>query len=285
MANWTPRSRRYARIAINAAPGVTPAVAFAGVTLRRGERRILERVSFAIAAAEFIGVIGANGAGKSTLLELTLGLLAPTSGTITVFGHDPRRKRGGVGYVPQRIDLDPDLPLRARDYVALGVDGERYGLPLPRRARTARVDEALRAVDAAALAERPVGRLSGGERQRLAIAQAIAGNPALLLLDEPLANLDLRSAVEVVALVSRLGRERAMTVMLVAHDVNPLLRAMDRVLYLADGRAAIGTVDEIVNENVLSRLYDQPVDVLRVRGRIVVVAGEGVDTGHGTGPQ
>lgn len=262
-----------------------PVVSFANVALRRGERRILDRITFDLRAGEFVGVIGGNGAGKSTLLRLALGLLAPTSGTVRVFGHDPRRMRRGLGYVPQRIELDPDLPLRARDYVALGVDGERWGLPLPRRERTARVAQTLRAVDAAALADQPVGRLSGGEQQRLAIAQAIVGRPALLLLDEPLANLDLRSALEIVSLVSRLGREREMTVMLVAHDVNPLLRAMDRVLYLADGRAAIGTVDEVVNENVLSRLYDQPVDVVRVRGRIIVVAGEGVDAGHGHPPR
>jgi zinc/manganese transport system ATP-binding protein len=251
-----------------------PAVAFTKVNFRRGERVIFNRLSFAIAPGEFVGIIGGNGVGKSTLLRLTLGLLAPSSGEIRVFGAPPRGARGAFGYVPQRIELDPDLPLRARDFVGLGIDGARFGLPLPSASRRAHVDETLGAVDALELAEKPIGRLSGGEQQRLAIAQAIVGKPKLLLLDEPLANLDLRSASDIVELVARLGRERGMTVMLVAHDVNPLVRAMDRVLYVAEGGAAIGTVAEIINEDTLSRLYDRPVDVLRVRGRIIVVAGQ-----------
>jgi zinc/manganese transport system ATP-binding protein len=200
---------------------------------------------------------------------------------VRVFGRVPREARGAIGYVPQRIELDPDLPLRARDFVALGVDGAHFGLPFPSAKRDARVAETLADVGAAAFAERAVGRLSGGEQQRLAIAQAIVGRPKLLLLDEPLANLDLGSASEIVALVARLGRERGMTVLLVAHDVNPLLGVMDRVLYLASGRAAIGSVDAVVNEETLGRLYDRPVDVLRVRDRIIVVAGDDPETAHG----
>jgi zinc/manganese transport system ATP-binding protein len=249
------------------------AVAFTNVTFRRGTRIVLDDVSFAIAPGEFVGIIGGNGAGKSTLLHLTLGLLAPSDGMVRIFDGDPRRKHRPIGYVPQRIEFERDLPLRARDFVALGVDGERWGLPLPNRTRTERVDVALRDVGALALADKPVGRLSGGEQQRLAIAQAVVGGPTLLLLDEPLANLDLGSAVDVVALVRRIAQERGMTVLLVAHDVNPLVHAIDRVLYLANGRAALGTVEHIINEDVLSRLYDRPVDVLRVRGRIIVVAG------------
>ena len=252
-----------------------PAVSFAKVSFTRGAHRILNRISFRIEPGEFVGIIGGNGAGKSTLLRLTLGLFEPSGGEIRVFGNAPRHARGTFGYVPQRIDLDPDLPLRARDFVALGVDGARFGLPLPSAMRRASVDTTLADVAASELAERPIGRLSGGEQQRLAIAQAIVGKPKLLLLDEPLANLDLRSAAEIVELVARLGRDRGMTVLLVAHDVNPLARVMDRVLYVAAGGAALGTVAEIVNEDTLSRLYGRPVDVLRVRGRIIVVAGDG----------
>ncbi|MBC5800512.1 MAG: ATP-binding cassette domain-containing protein [Candidatus Eremiobacteraeota bacterium] len=248
-------------------------MAFTNVTFRRGACVVLDDVTFAIAPGEFVGIIGGNGAGKSTLLHLALGLLAPSEGTVRIFAGDPRRKHRPLGYVPQRIELARDVPLRARDFVALGVDGERFGLPLPNRARAQRVEVALRDVGALALADKPVGRLSGGEQQRLAIAQAVVGEPALLLLDEPLANLDLGSAVDVVTLVRRIAQERGMTVLLVAHDVNPLMRAIDRVLYLANGRAALGTVDHIINEDVLSRLYDRPVDVVRVRGRIIVVAG------------
>jgi len=258
---------------VNPPGNAQAAVAFRDVSFRRGAHEVLDGVTFAITPGEFIGIIGGNGAGKSTLLQLTLGLLAPSGGTVQIFGDEPRRKHRPIGYVPQRLEFDRDLPLRARDFVALGVDGERFGLPLPSRARTQRVDAALHDVGALALANKPVGRLSGGEQQRLAIAQAVVGRPGLLLLDEPLANLDLGSAVDIVALVGGIARERGMTVLLVAHDVNPLLRAIDRVLYLANGHGALGTVDQIINEDVLSRLYDRPVDVLRVRGRIIVVAG------------
>jgi len=258
---------------VNPTGNAQAAVAFCEVSFRRGAHEILDGVTFAIAPGEFIGIIGGNGAGKSTLLQLTLGLLAPSGGTVQIFDDEPRRKHRPIGYVPQRLEFDRDFPLRARDFVALGVDGERFGLPLPSRARTQRVDAALHDVGALALANKPVGRLSGGEQQRLAIAQAVVGRPGLLLLDEPLANLDLGSSVDIVALVGGIARERGMTVLLVAHDVNPLVRAIDRVLYLANGHAALGTVDQIINEDVLSRLYDRPVDVLRVRGRIIVVAG------------
>ncbi len=247
------------------------AITFSHVGLRRGAHVVLDDVTFTIRCGEFVGVIGGNGAGKSTALQLALGSLAPTTGTVRVFGDDPRRKHRPIGYVPQNVELDRDLPLRARDFVGLGLDGQRWGFALPSRLRSERILAALRDVGAEALAEKPVGRLSGGEQQRLAIAQAVVGRPALLLLDEPLANLDLAGSGDIVALVSRIAREHAMTVLLVAHDVNPLLRAMDRVLYLAGGHAALGTVAEIVNEDVLSRLYDRPVDVLHVRGRIVVV--------------
>ena len=249
------------------------AVSFANVDFDRGDRHVLTRITFAIAPGEFVGIIGGNGAGKSTLLRLTIGLLAPTRGDVRVFGSAPHGSRGSIGYVPQRIELDPDLPLRARDFVSLGVDGATFGFPLPNAKRRTLVDEALHDVGATPFAEKPVGRLSGGEQQRLAIAQAIVGRPKLLLLDEPLANLDLSVAAEIVETTARIARERGITVMLVAHDVNPLVGHMDRVLYLADGRAAIGTVDAVINEDTLSRLYDRPVDVLRVRGRIIVVAG------------
>jgi zinc/manganese transport system ATP-binding protein len=181
--------------------------------------------------------------------------------------------------VPQKHQLDPETPLRGRDLVALGIDGQRWGIPLPSRKRRAQIDEALRAVDALSYADAPVGKLSGGEQQRLLIAQALLADPRILLLDEPLSHLDLRSANEVVRLVASIGRERGVAVLLVAHDINPLLGVMDRVLYLAEGRAAAGPVDEVVRSEVLSALYGYPVDVLHVRGRILVVGGSEVLVG------
>lgn len=185
-----------------------------------------------------------------------------------------RLDRRSVGYVPQKIMLDPFLPLRARDLVMLGLDGSRLGLPLPSRRRNACVDEMLAAVDAAAFADQRVGALSGGQQQRVMIAHARVRRPALLLLDEPLANLDVSSGAGIVALLRRLATEQQIGVLLSAHDINPLLPAMDRVIYLANGRAASGRTDEIVTSKVLSGLYERNVDVIRTQGRVLVVAGE-----------
>jgi zinc/manganese transport system ATP-binding protein len=251
-----------------------PALELSGITVELGGRRILDTVSFTLAAGELTGLIGSNGAGKTTLLRVILGLLAPTEGTVTV----PEGATGaGVGYVPQKFMLDPDMPLRGRDLVALGIDGHRLGLPRPSRARRERVQEMLAAVDAERFADARVGRLSGGEQQRILIAHALISRPKLLLLDEPLANLDLRSAREVVGLLARIAREQQIAVLISAHEMNALLPVMDRVVYLADGRAACGTADEVVRSDVLTRLYGHRVDVMRVRGRVIVVAGDSDD--------
>jgi zinc/manganese transport system ATP-binding protein len=239
-------------------------------TVRFGDRSVLDDVSFTVGAGEFTGLIGSNGAGKTTLFRAILGLQPLSAGSVSVGG-------GSIGYVPQKFLLDPDMPLRGRDLVGLGLDGHRLGMPLGGRNRRRHVDEMLEAVDAAGFADRRVGLLSGGEQQRILIAHALISNPALLLLDEPLANLDLRSAQEVVSLLTRIARERRIAVLISAHEMNPLLPAIDRVVYLAGGRAASGTAEEVIRSSVLSELYGHHVDVLRVHGRVIVVAGTGLD--------
>jgi len=246
-----------------------------GVTVRLSGRTILDDVSFTIRRGEFTGLIGANGAGKTTLFRVILGLQAPTSGVVRL--GDGGRAGHRVGYVPQKFLLDPDMPLRGRDLVGLGLDGHRFGLALPSRGRRKLVDEMLDAVDATRFGDARVGQLSGGEQQRILIAHALISRPQLLLLDEPLANLDLRSAQEVVALLARIAGEQQISILISAHEMNPLLPVMDRIVYLAQGRAATGTVDQVVRSDVLSALYGHHVDVLRVHGRVIVVAGTGHD--------
>ena len=241
------------------------------LTVRLAGRTVLDDVSFTLGAGEFAGLIGANGAGKKTLFRVILGLQTITRGSV---GPSPRRH---IGYVPQKFLLDPDMPVRARDLVGLGLDGHRLGIPLPSKARRRRVDEMLDAVDARGLGDARVGALSGGEQQRILIAHALISRPELLLLDEPLANLDLRSAQEVVGLLARLSREQRIAVLISAHEMNPLLPVLDRVVYLAAGRAASGTAEEVVRSDVLTQLYGHHVDVLRVHGRVLVVAGTGHD--------
>ena len=244
-----------------------------GVSVRLGGREVLTDVSFAIAPGEFTGLIGSNGAGKTTLFRVILGLQAPLAGTVRICGRPRSRRNPLIGYVPQKYLLDPDVPLRARDLVGLGLDAHRPGIPWPSRARRERIEEMLAAVDAEAFANARVGRLSGGEQQRVLIAHALISRPRLLLLDEPLANLDLRSAHEIVTLLARIAAEQRIAVLISAHEMNPLLSVMDRIVYIAAGRAASGTTAEVVRADVLSRLYGHRVDVLHVQGRVLVVAG------------
>jgi zinc/manganese transport system ATP-binding protein len=248
-----------------------------GVTVRLSGREILSEVSFSIAAGEFTGLIGSNGAGKTTLLRVILGLQAATSGSVRVAGRPRSRRNPMIGYVPQKFLLDPDMPLRARDLVGLGLDGHRFGISRPSRARRETIDEMLAAVDAQRFADARVGNLSGGEQQRVLIAHALISRPKLLLLDEPLANLDLPSGREVIALLARIASEQKISVLISAHEMNPLLPVMERVVYLVGGRAASGTTEEVVRTDVLSRLYGRQVEVLHIHGRVLVVAGPGDD--------
>jgi zinc/manganese transport system ATP-binding protein len=253
-----------------------------GIGVRLGGREILRDVSFTVRAGEFAGLIGPNGAGKTTLLKVILGLQAPTAGRVLLNGR-PRPRRGGgrlIGYVPQKLAIDPDMPLRARDVVALGIDGNRLGFPLPSAARRDLVAEALQAVGAEAYAGARVGELSGGEQQRVMIAHAVVSRPRLLLLDEPLANLDLRSEAGIVSVLARLAREQQIAVLISAHDMNPLMRETDTIVYVAAGRAAAGRTGDVIRTEVLSPLYGSHVDVLHVHGRVLVVAGDEPEQGR-----
>jgi zinc/manganese transport system ATP-binding protein len=246
----------------------------AGVSVSLGGHQILDQVSFSVGRGEFIALIGSNGAGKTTLLRVVLGLQRPNAGQVLRSGRPRLRRDRTIGYVPQKVFLEPDLPLRARDVVGLGFDGHRFGMPLPSRARRAAVEEMLVAVDAVRFADARVGTLSGGEQQRVLIAHALVARPQLLILDEPLANLDLRSAQEIVHLLHRVAVEQGVAVLLSAHEMNPLLPVVDRIVYLAEGRAVSGVVDEVIRSDVLSGLYGHHVDVVHVHGRVLVVAAD-----------
>jgi zinc/manganese transport system ATP-binding protein len=251
-------------------------------------RTVWAGASFSAAPGEFLTVLGPNGAGKSTLLRMILGLLPTAEGTLRVFGEAPHRGNPDIGYVPQRRALDSDLAIGAADMVSLGIDGHRWGSRLSPRARRQRqeaVGEALAAVGAASLARRAIGRLSGGEQQRLQLAQALVARPRLLLLDEPLASLDLRSQQEVSQLVAALQAEFGFTVVLVTHDINPVLPVTDRVMYIAGGGVSVGPPDEVITSESLSRLYQAEVEVLTdSKGRVFVV-GLDAETAHPHSPR
>jgi zinc/manganese transport system ATP-binding protein len=254
--------------------GTAPVLELDRVTLELGDRTILRDTSFAINQGEFIGVLGPNGAGKTTLMRSVLGLVPAASGTVRVLGEPVMRGNPSIGYMPQTRSALAGRRVRGRDFVAMAADGHRWGLPHADAKARADVDRVLELVGGSALAARPLSELSGGERQRLLLAQCLLGNPRLLLLDEPLISLDPHHQKTVVELVKRVQQELGIAVLFSAHELNPLLHALDRVLYLGNGVAALGTVDEVITNPVLSRLYGSTIDVMRVNGRIFVMSGD-----------
>jgi zinc/manganese transport system ATP-binding protein len=257
-----------------------PVVRLRGAAARVGGRILWSGVELDVHQGEFVAVLGPNGAGKSTLVKMLLGMLPPAEGRIRVLGEAPGQVGDRVGYLPQRRHFDASLRIRGTDIVRLGLDGHRWGVPLPlparfsarRRAERARVAETIDLVGATAYANRPIGACSGGEQQRLLIAQALVRQPELLLLDEPLDSLDLTHQGAVAALLGRICRERRISVVMVAHDVNPILPWLDRVVYIAEGGVAAGPPDQVITTETLTRLYGAPVEVLQARdGRLVVV--------------
>ena len=264
-------------------PKTAAAIAADQVAATYGHRLVWRNASFTVEPGEFVAVLGPNGSGKSTLFRLLLGLMPPAAGELTVLGHRPRRGNPAVGYVPQRRDIDPETPIRGRDYVHLGFDGHQWGFELPGVARQGhqQVEVAIEAVGAQGYADRSIGQLSGGEQQRLLLAQALVGNPRLLLLDEPLASLDLRNQLAISELVASVARSRQLTVLLIAHDINPLLPVVDRVLYVAHGGVAIGKPEDVITGPTLSRLYGSPIEVLHdTHGHMFVVGLEAESAHH-----
>ena len=266
-------------IGFAAGPAPKNAIEIEALTLALGGRTVLSDVSLAIRGAEFVGVLGPNGSGKTTLMRAILGLVPPAAGTIRVLGATAARGNAAIGYMPQVRGSLADKRLSGWDFVASVVNGHRLGLPLLDAAGRREVAWALDMVGARELASRPLAETSGGERQRLLLAQTLIGRPRLLLLDEPLISLDPAHQQAVVALVKSLQTELGIAVLFSAHELNPLLGALDRVLYLGGGHAALGTVDEVITGTVLSRLYGSTIDVVHVNGRIFVMSG-GNDMEH-----
>lgn len=249
---------------------MTPVVSFHKATLRFGKRLVWKDLDLDINPGEFVAILGPNGTGKTSLLKVLLGLNELAEGSVAIKGEQPRRGNSGMGYIPQQKAFDRDLPIRARDLVHFGLDGHRFGLVRHKKSELRRVNEVIKEVGATKYADSPIGLLSGGEQQRLRIAQALLGKPDILLCDEPLLSLDLNSQRAVCELIDGYRRRDNTAVLFVTHDVNPILNIVDKVLYIVDGRWALGAPDEVLTSECLSELYGVPVDVVRIRGRVIV---------------
>ena len=252
---------------------IEAAIVAADLAAAYGARPIWSGANFSIPAGSFTAVLGPNGSGKSTLIRMILGQLAPARGRLDVLGGPPHRGNPNIGYVPQGSSFDPDLSIRGLDFVGLGIDGHRWGMRLAGRENAeGQARAAIEAVGATGYADMSVGRVSGGEQQRLLLAQALVGRPRLLVMDEPLSHLDVRNQRAMVQLISKVARERGLTVLLIAHDVNQLLAHIDHVLYIAQGRLAMGRPQDIITSARLSEIYSSPVEVIKdSHGRLFVV--------------
>jgi zinc/manganese transport system ATP-binding protein len=261
------------------APLTDSTVELRAAGLAYGGRQLWQKLDFTVAPGEFVAVLGPNGSGKTSLVKVLLGLTQLSSGSAQVCGAAPRRGSSSIGYIPQQKGFDRDLPIRGIDLVRLGLDGHRWGIALPSARRRQRVKAAVASVGATDFARSPIGLLSGGEQQRLRVAQALLGQPQLLLCDEPLLSLDLKRQRDVVELIDARRREAAISVLFVTHEVNPILPAIDRILYLVGTRWAVGTPTEILTSTTLSTLYQTDIEVLEVGGRIVIAGTP--DSPHG----
>ncbi len=254
--------------------------------VRYGAKIVWKDASFDVRAGEFVALIGPNGAGKTTLFRMLLGLHRPSAGQLTVLGAEPSRGNRRIGYVPQRHTIDQETHLQCDKLVRLAYPGDRWGPhgrlpPIPwgprlrLRAEREAAERALFDVGASELSTKPLGALSGGELQRVFLAEALVGDPEMLLLDEPLSNLDLRRSRELVETIHALVQARGVSTLLVAHDINPMIKCLDKVIYIANGKVATGRPTEVLTSERLSELYEARVEVLHdSRGNLVIVGGE-----------
>ncbi len=250
-------------------------VAARNLTVGYGNKKVWKNANFSVNRGEFVAVIGPNGAGKTTMFRMLLGLQNPIEGTLNVFGSKPARGNSKIGYVPQRHTIDNETNIACVELVRLAYSGHRWGLSISSQKEKEAAHGALSAVGAAELSNKSLGSLSGGELQRIFLAEALVSNPEMLLLDEPLSNLDIKRTKDLVRVVDDVVRSRNVTVFLVAHDINPLIHFLDKVIYIANGKVATGTPEEVLTSKRLSELYGTRVEVLRdSRDNIVIIGAE-----------
>lgn len=255
--------------------GSNPVVVAKNLTVGYAKNPVWKNANFSVNRGEFVAVIGPNGAGKTTMFRMLLGLQQPIRGTINVFDAKPKRGNSKIGYIPQRHTIDNETNIECIEFIRLALSGNKWGFGLSSKEEKKAAADTLAAVGATDLAKKSLGSMSGGELQRIFLAEALVGNPEMLLLDEPLSNLDIKRIKDLVELMNKVVKSRNVTAFLVAHDINPLIQFLDKVIYIANGKVATGTPEEVLTSKKLSELYGTRVEVLRdSRGNIVVAGAE-----------
>lgn len=234
------------------------------VSFAYGDTLVLEDINLDIREYDFLGIIGPNGSGKTTLLKLILGLLKPDSGTIRIRGQLPVRARGHIGYVPQFANFDPDFPAKVLEAVMLGLLRESPPFGPFRKQQRVKARNALAKVNATELEDRRVGELSGGELQRVLVARALAGEPEVLLLDEPTASIDYKAEENFFDLLRRLNTE--VTIAMVSHDIGFIASQVNRVACL--NRRLVCHPTEEISSEILASVYETPVDLIAHQHRM-----------------
>lgn len=246
-------------------------ISMKNLTLGFKKKQIFNNFNAEINSGDFVGIFGPNGAGKSTLLRAILGLIKPIQGQINIFNQPAQRGNPNIGYVCQFRQFARANQLSARSYLQAVHHGFHWGLPHQSSLQTTQIEEVIHLTNLQDFIDQPYLQLSGGERQRVALAEALLNKPQILLLDEPLSGLDPGQQEKMVKLILTIQQQLNITVLFTAHDINPLLGVMNRVLYLAHGRAAIGSVEDIVNSEKLSWLYDSPIEIIRHQQHLFVI--------------
>lgn len=247
------------------------AVSCKELQIRIGSKIIFDRLDFSIKEGQFVGVFGPNGAGKTTFFKCLFGNIPYSHGKLEVLGQPPIKIRGKIGYVPQQRDIFP-LNLTGRAFIATAIRGNRFGIPFLFREDQKEIDRVLALVDAKDLAQQPLTELSGGQRQRLLLAQALLGKPNILILDEPLNNIDPKWTQHILNLIKHIQSQQKLTVLLSTHDLNPLVNIIDQVLCLGNKTAILGKAEEVITSEILTDLYQTPMQVIKAENRIFVTS-------------
>jgi len=254
------------------------AIEVENLTVKYGDEVALEDINFKLEHPSFLTIIGPNGSGKTTLLRTILGLIKPEKGYVKVLNIDvlrnPTKARHMIGYVPQRERISVNIPIRVADIVLMGRLARFGPLTTPSKYDMEKVKEALELVGMVDFWDKRFSSLSGGQQQRVLIARALAVEPKMLILDEPFSAVDIPTQREILNLLYNLRIRKGITVVMVTHDVNPVIECSDKIMILNKKLIAYGTPDEVIKDENLLKAYGVAIKIIPHEGICYVLSGD-----------